>query len=68
MCLAPVPVQERLAQQREEASSNPEYSTTFKDQLTKDEKKARRKAILANIGARAQSLAAEPSLVRRCVC
>ena len=37
--------------QKEEAASNPEYGTTFKDALTKDEKKARRKAILANIGA-----------------
>lgn len=43
--------QERLAQQKEEAQSNPEYSSTFKGQLSKDEKKARRKAILANIGA-----------------
>ena len=43
--------QERLAMQKEEAASNPEYGTTFKDALTKDEKKARRKAILANIGA-----------------
>ena len=44
-------MQERLAQQKEEAASNPEYGTTFKGALTKGEKKARRKAILANIGA-----------------
>ncbi len=43
-------VQERLQQQKEEAASNPEYGSTFKGQLTKDEKKARRKQILANIG------------------
>ncbi|BDA47029.1 Protein ACTIVITY OF BC1 COMPLEX KINASE 8, chloroplastic [Coccomyxa sp. Obi] len=42
--------EERLRQQREEAKNNPDYGTTFKDQLTKDEKKARRKQILANIG------------------
>lgn len=47
ICCGP---QERLRQQKEEAQSNPEYGTTFKDQLTKDEKKARRKQILANIG------------------
>lgn len=44
-------MQERLQQQKEEAASNPEYGSTFKGQLTKDEKKARRKQILANIGA-----------------
>lgn len=44
-------LQERLQQQREEAASNPEYGNSFKGQLSKDEKKARRKQILANIGA-----------------
>lgn len=42
--------QERLKQQREEARMNPEYSSTFKGQLSKEEKKAKRKQILANIG------------------
>lgn len=46
-----VGLQERLQQQREEAASNPEYGNSFKGQLSKDEKKARRKQILANIGA-----------------
>ncbi len=44
-------LQERLQQQKEEAKNNPEYGATFKNQLSKDEKKVRRKQILANIGA-----------------
>lgn len=42
--------QDRLKQQREEAASNPEYGNTFKEQLTKEEKKARRKQIISSIG------------------
>lgn len=44
-------VQERLAAQRAEAAANPAYGQTFKAQASKDDKKARRKQILANIGA-----------------
>ncbi len=58
--------QERLQQQKEEAQSNPEYGTTFKDQLTKDEKKARRKQILANIGeacSHALACAIDPAVI-----
>ena len=46
-----LPMQERLKQQKEEAQSNPDYDKSFKGQLTKDEKKAKRKQILSNIGA-----------------
>lgn len=45
------PLQERLKQQKEEAKSNPDYDKSFKGQLSKDEKKAKRKQILSNIGA-----------------
>jgi hypothetical protein len=43
-------LQERLQQQREEARTNPDYNKTFKGQLSKEEKKAKRKQILASIG------------------
>ena len=46
-----LPVQERLKQQKEEADSNPDYDKSFKGQLSKEEKKAKRKQILSNIGA-----------------
>ena len=46
-----LPVQERLKQQKEEAQSNPDYDKSFKGQLRKEEKKAKRKQILSNIGA-----------------
>lgn len=46
-----LPVQERLKQQKEEANSNPDYDKSFKGQLSKEEKKAKRKQILSNIGA-----------------
>lgn len=51
MCNKGLPVQERLKQQKEEASSNPDYDKSFKGQLSKEEKKAKRKQILSNIGA-----------------
>ena len=44
-------MQERLRQQKEEANSNPDYDKSFKGQLTKEEKKAKRKQILSTIGA-----------------
>lgn len=47
---APSLLQERLEQQRQEAASNPEYGKTYKGQLSKDEKKAKRKQILSSIG------------------
>jgi hypothetical protein len=43
--------EERLRQQREEAAANPEYSSTFKGELSKEEKQAKRKQILSSIGA-----------------
>ncbi len=43
--------QERLAAQRAEAKSNPEYGQTFKGPASADDKKARRKQILSTIGA-----------------
>ena len=51
ICNKGLPVQERLKQQKEEASSNPDYDKSFKGQLSKEEKKAKRKQILSNIGA-----------------
>ena len=42
---------ERLAQQRAEAAANPKYGDTFKGELSKDEKQAKRKQILSSIGA-----------------
>ena len=44
-------MQERLRQQREEAKANPDYDKSFKGQLSKEEKKAKRKQILSTIGA-----------------
>ena len=43
--------EERLAQQRAEAAANPEYGNSFKGELSKEEKKAKRKQILSSIGA-----------------
>ena len=42
---------ERLAQQRAEAAANPQYGDTFKGELSKEEKQAKRKQILSSIGA-----------------
>eukprot|EP00884_Botryococcus_braunii_P005721 jgi/Botrbrau1/1514/Bobra.0107s0002.1 len=42
--------QERLQQQREEAKSNPTYRDSFKPQSSKEDRQAKRKQILANIG------------------
>jgi len=42
--------QDRLDQQKKEASENPDYGKDFKGQLSKDEKKAKRKQIIATIG------------------
>ena len=49
-------MQERLKQQKEEAKTNPDYDKSFKGQLSKEEKKAKRKQILSNIGASAPHL------------
>ena len=54
-------VQERLKQQKEEANTNPDYDKSFKGQLSKEEKKAKRKQILSNIGANALASAFLPS-------
>ena len=43
-------LQDRLDQQRREAETNPEYGSTFKGQLSKEEKQAKRKQIVATIG------------------
>ena len=40
-----------MKQQKEEAKSNPDYDKSFKGQLSKEEKKSKRKQILSNIGA-----------------
>ena len=53
-------VQERLKQQKEEAKTNPDYDKSFKGQLSKEEKKAKRKQILSNIGASALASAFLP--------
>ena len=42
---------ERLAQQRAEAAANPQYGDSFKGELSKEEKQAKRKQILSSIGA-----------------
>ena len=60
-------MQERLAAQKEEALTNPEYSTTFKDQLTKGEKQQRRKAVLASIGAPGRPLPSRPAVHLDCL-
>lgn len=49
--------QERLKQQREEAKNNPSYRDNFKPQSTKEDRQAKRKQLLANIGS-------NPCLVR----
>jgi hypothetical protein len=43
-------LQERLAAQRAEAKANPKYRDSFKPQASADDKKAKRKQILSNIG------------------
>ena len=43
--------QERLAEQRAQADADPGYDSTFKGPRSKAEKKEKRKAILAAIGA-----------------
>ena len=43
-------LQERLDQQKKEAEEDPNYGKTFKGQLSKEEKKAKRKQIIATIG------------------
>ena len=48
--LCPQIMQERLDQQRKEAAEDPDYGKTFKGQPTKEEKKAKRKQIIATIG------------------
>lgn len=43
-------LQERLKAQKEEAASNPEYGSTYKPQSSKEDRTAKRKQILSNIG------------------
>lgn len=43
-------VQERLKAQKAEAASNPEYGSTYKPQTSKEDRTAKRKQILSNIG------------------
>ena len=43
-------LQERLKAQKEEAASNPEYGSTYKPQTSKEDRSAKRKQILSNIG------------------
>lgn len=43
--------QSRLEMQKQEAKSNPEYGDSFKPGATKEERTAKRKAILSSIGA-----------------
>ena len=43
-------LQERLDQQKKEAEEDPNYGKSFKGQPTKEEKKAKRKQIIATIG------------------
>lgn len=43
-------LQERLKAQKEEAASNPEYGSTYKPQTSKEDRTAKRKQILSNIG------------------
>lgn len=47
----PCRAQERLAEQRAQADADPGYDSTFKGPRSKAEKKEKRKAILAAIGA-----------------
>ena len=43
-------LQERLKNQKEEAASNPEYGSSYKPKASKEDKQAKRKQILSNIG------------------
>lgn len=43
-------LQERLDQQKKEAAEDPNYGKDFKGELSKEEKKAKRKQIIATIG------------------
>jgi len=43
-------MQERLKNQKEEAASNPEYGSSYKPKVSKEDKQAKRKLILSNIG------------------
>ena len=43
-------LQERLDQQKKEAAEDPNYGKSFKGQPSKEEKKAKRKQIIATIG------------------
>ena len=43
-------LQERLKAQKAEAASNPEYGSTYKPQTSKEDRTAKRKQILSNIG------------------
>lgn len=43
-------MQERLKNQKAEAASNPEYGKSYKPQVSKADKQAKRKQILSNIG------------------
>jgi len=45
-------LQERLAEQKAAAAVDPDYDTDFKGPRSKEEKTAKRKAILSAIGAR----------------
>ncbi|KAL3158073.1 hypothetical protein ABBQ32_011679 [Trebouxia sp. C0010 RCD-2024] len=42
--------EERLKAQKQEAASNPEYGSTYKPQSSKEDRQAKRKQILSNIG------------------
>ncbi|KAL0027900.1 hypothetical protein WJX79_001482 [Trebouxia sp. C0005] len=42
--------EERLKNQKEEAASNPEYGSSYKPKSSKEDKQAKRKQILSNIG------------------
>ncbi|KAL0054955.1 hypothetical protein WJX82_005096 [Trebouxia sp. C0006] len=42
--------EERLKNQKEEAASNPEYGSSYKPKVSKEDKQAKRKQILSNIG------------------
>jgi hypothetical protein len=55
--------QERLRDQRAQAEADPEYDATFKGARSKEEKKEKRKAILAAIGAQCFAIAALPHAV-----
>lgn len=42
--------EERLKNQKEEAASNPQYGSSYKPKVSKEDKQAKRKQILSNIG------------------